>query len=127
MAAALIFAILGSLHAVYTLHDIVKQPRYVRPKNRDLIDAMRATTMRLAPNGRDYWSGILGFHLSHSLGVLLLALLIVVADSYAIGWLIPLAAAVGALLTFIAWRCRFNVPMLGCLIGTVLILVAWVY
>ena len=126
LAAALIFAILGSLHAIYTLYDIVRQPRYFRPKDRTLIEAMQATKMALAPQGRDFWSALLGFHLSHSIGILLFALLILIADVYAIRWLMPVLAAVGALLTLIAWRCWFHVPMLGCLAGTVLIGMAWV-
>ena len=127
IAAALIFAALGGLHAVYTLHDIVRQPRYFRPKDRTLIEAMQATKIALAPQGRDFWSALLGFHLSHSIGILLFALLILVADAYAIAWLMPVLTAVGALLTLIAWRCWFHVPVLGCLIGTVLIVVAWVF
>ena len=127
IAAALIFAILGVLHAVYTLYDIVRQPRYFRPRDRALIEAMQATKMALAPQGRDFWSALLGFHLSHSLGILLLALLILVADAYAIRWLMPVLAAIGALLSVIAWRCWFNVPMLGCLLGTALIAVAWIF
>ncbi len=127
IAAALIFTTLGSLHAVYTLYDIVKQPRYFRPKDRTLIEAMQATKMALAPQGHDFWSALLGFHLSHSLGIMLFALLIAVADTYAIDWLMPVLSAVGALLTLIAWRCWFHVPMIGCLVGTVLIAVAWVF
>lgn len=124
-AAALIYAILGGLHAVYTLHDLWKKPRYFRPKDRELLDAMRATTTALAPRGRDYWSGILGFHFSHSIGVLLFALLIVIADQYRIGWLMPVLAGVGTLFTVISWRFWFRIPMIGSLIGTVLIMVAW--
>ena len=127
LAAALIFAALGGLHAVYTLYDIVRQPRYFRPRDRALVEAMQATKMALAPQGRDFWSALLGFHLSHSLGILLLALLILVADAYAIRWLMPVLAAIGALLSVIAWRCWFNVPMLGCLIGTALIAAAWIF
>lgn len=127
IAAALIFATLGVLHAGYTLYDIVRQPRYFRPKDRALIEAMQATKMALAPQGRDFWSALLGFHLSHSLGILLFALLILIAEIYAITWLMPVLAAVGALLTLIAWRCWFHVPTLGCLIGTGLIAATWVF
>lgn len=125
--AALIYAVLGGLHGLYTLRDIGGRPRYFRPKDKAVLEAMRATTTAIAPRGRDYWSGIMGFHLSHSLGVLLFALLIVVLVQYQIGWLMPVLAGVGALFTVIAWRFWFHIPMIGSAIGTVLIVLAWVF
>src|SRR5262245_37640703 len=91
-----VFAVLGSLHLVYTLHDFGGRPRYFRPADRSLLPAMRKTTTAIGPTGRDYWSGILGFNLSHSIGVLLFALLIVVTTQYQISWLKPILALVGA-------------------------------
>jgi hypothetical protein len=113
MMSAGIFAVLGALHLVYTLHDFGERPRYFRPKDSSLLPAMRQTHMALAPRGRDYWSGILGFNLSHSIGVLLFALFIVVADQYRIMWLKPILVAVGAILAAIACRCWFRIPMLA--------------
>jgi hypothetical protein len=126
MAAAGIFAVLGVFHLVYTLHDFGTKPRYFRPRDAALLPAMRATQMGIAPGGRDYWSGILGFNLSHSIGVLLLALLIAVATLYQITWLKPVLVAVGIALAGIAWRCWFRVPMWGCLTGTALMIAGWV-
>ena len=125
--AALIYATLGALHGLYALRDFGGRPRYFRPKDAAVLEAMRATTTAIAPQGRDYWSGIMGFHLSHSIGVLLFALLIVISARYQIGWLMPVMAGVGALFTVIAWRCWFNIPMIGSAIGTVLIVLAWVF
>jgi hypothetical protein len=125
LAAAGIFTALGLLHLVYTLQDFGAKPRYFRPRDAALLPAMRATQMGIAPGGRDYWSGILGFNLSHSIGVLLLALLIAVATLYEITWLEPVLVAVGIALAGIAWRCWFRVPMWGCLIGTALMIVGW--
>jgi hypothetical protein len=90
-----VFAVLGTLHLVYTLHDFGERPRYFRPADRSLLPAMRKTTTAIGPTGRDYWSGILGFNLSHSIGVLLFALLIVVTAQYQISWLKPILALVG--------------------------------
>ena len=120
-----IFAVLGALHLVYTLHDFGERPRYFRPADRALLAAMRKTHTAIAPAGRDYWSGILGFNLSHSVGLLLFALLIVVAAQYQIAWLKPILTAVGAAFAAIAWRCWFHIPMLGSLIGTALMMAAW--
>jgi hypothetical protein len=125
MMSAGVFAILGALHLVYTLHDFGERPRYFRPLDGSLLPAMRNTRMAIAPTGRDYWSGILGFNLSHSIGVLLLALLIVVTAQYQIAWLKPIVTAVGAIFAAIAWRCWFHTPMLGSLIGTALMIAAW--
>ena len=121
-----IYAILGVLHLIYTLHDFGGRPRYFRPLDRSLLPAMRNTNTAIAPTGRDYWSGILGFNLSHSIGVLVFALLILVTAQYQISWLKPILVLVGLAFTVIAWRCWFNTPMLGCLIGTALMTAAWV-
>jgi len=121
-----IYAILGVLHLIYTLHDFGGRPRYFRPVDRSLLAAMRNTNTAIAPTGRDYWSGILGFNLSHSIGVLLFALLILVTAQYQISWLKPILVLVGLAFTVIALRCWFNTPMLGCLIGTALMTAAWV-
>ena len=126
MMSAGVFAILGTLHLVYTLRDFGEKPRYFRPVDRSLLPAMRQTFMAIAPGGRDYWSGILGFNLSHSVGVLLFALLIVVTAQYRIIWLEPILVAVGGMFAAIAWRCWFRIPMLGCLVGTALMIAGWV-
>jgi hypothetical protein len=125
MLSAGVFAALGALHLVYTLHDFGERPRYFRPVDRALLSAMQQTHTAIAPNGRDYWSGILGFNLSHSVGVLLFALLIVVAAQYQITWLKPILIIVGAIFAAISWRCWFHIPMLGSLIGTALMIAAW--
>ncbi len=125
MVSAGLFAILGALHLAYTLHDFGERPRYFRPADSSLLSAMRKTHPAIAPTGRDYWSAILGFNLSHSIGVLLFALLIAVTAQYQIAWLEPILIVVGWAFVAIAWRCWFRIPMLGCLIGTVLMIVAW--
>jgi len=124
--SAAIFALLGGLHLIYTLLDFWKGPRYFAPRDKTLLEQMRATQTAIAPKGRDYWSGILGFHLSHSIGVLLFSLLIVIAAGDPILWLRVLLAATGALYVLIAWRCWFHIPMWGSLIGTGLMVAAWI-
>jgi hypothetical protein len=87
---------------------------------------MQKTNTAIAPNGRDYWSGVLGFNLSHSIGVLLFALLIVVTAQYQISWLKPILALIGGTFTVIAWRCWFRIPMLSSLVATALMIAAWI-
>jgi hypothetical protein len=92
-----------------------------------LLVAMRETKAAIAPAGRDYWSALLGFNLSHGIGILLFALLIVIAALYHIQWLKPLLVLLGAAFAFIAWRCWFKVPMIGCIAGTALMAAAWLF
>jgi hypothetical protein len=126
IASAAVFVVLGVLHLVYTLHDFGGRPRYFQPRDKSLLPAMRQTTMAIAPGGRDYWSGILGFNLSHSIGVLLFALLIVLAAQYRIVWVQPMLVVIGLAFAGIAWRFWFRTPMWGCLIGTALMVTAWI-
>lgn len=126
VGAAVIYGLLGVAHAVYTLHDILRRPRYFRPRNHELVADLRATTVALAPGGRDYWAASLGFHLSHSIGVLLLALLILISGNAGLGWLLPLLVLVSAAYALIAWRFWFRIPFVGCVLATVLLIVGWV-
>jgi len=123
--AAAIMAVLGCLHLFYTWRDFGDRPRYFRPQDRTLLDAMKLTRTNIAPNGRDYWSGVLGFNLSHSLGVLMLALLVGVATFYRITWLEPLLVIIALAYAAIAWRCWFVVPMTGALAAALFMTVGW--
>jgi hypothetical protein len=127
LLAAAILAALGTLHLIYTIHDVVWQPRYFAPRNKLLLDPMRATHLALAPNGHDFWTVLLGFHFSHSIGVLLFALLIVVASLYDIAWLKLAMLCVGAAFTFVAWRFWFHIPLIGCAAATALMAAGWAW
>lgn len=50
IAAAVIFAVLGLIHPVYTVRDSIRPPRYFLPRGRVLHNAMRRT-----------WTASLGF------------------------------------------------------------------
>jgi hypothetical protein len=63
-----------STPATGLVHDIGPRPRYFRPRDAQLLDEMRRTRTAIGPGGRDFWSGVLGFNLSHGLGVLKFAL-----------------------------------------------------
>lgn len=114
-------AVLGLLHVIYTLRDFGAEPKYFRPTRVDLLDQMRASKTALAPKGRDYWSGVLGFHLSHSLGLLLFATLAATAafdhDAH-LAFIIPLIPFGYAL---IAYRCWFQIPLIGSIVAGLLI------
>lgn len=125
LLAAGIFASLATLHLIYTIHDFVFEPRYFKPRDGALLAPMRATRNALTPAGRDFWSALLGFHFSHSIGVLLFALLIVLAGTMNIGWLKILLVCLGAVYTWIAWRCWFHIPLIGCALATGLMAAGW--
>ncbi len=123
--AVLIFAMLGLLHLLYTVRDIVSKPRYFSPRDRSLLEAMKATRPGIAPHGRDYWSALLGFNISHAIGILLFSLLIVIATVYKIEWLKPVLVFVGLTFAFLAWRFWFSRPLIGALVGTTLMVCGW--
>jgi hypothetical protein len=124
-AAAAIMAFLGLMHLAYTLSDFGPRPRYFRPSDAKLLDAMRQTRTALAPNGRDYWSGVLGFNLSHSMGVLQFALLITLATVHEIAWLKPVLVIIGVAYAAISFRCWFAIPTGGILLATALMSIGW--
>jgi hypothetical protein len=125
LAAAAILSILGVFHLTYTVRDIVSRPRYFVPRDPAVLDAMRGTQAALAPNGRDFWSVLLGIHLTHSIGLLLFALLIVLTVVTPLPALKPLMIAVGLVLTFIAWQFFFHIPLIGVALATALMIVGW--
>ena len=125
LAAAAIIGVLGMLHLIYTLRDIVSRPRYFVPRDPALLDAMRGTQAALAPNGHDFWSVLLGIHLTHSIGLLLFALLIVLTVVTPLPALKPLMIGVGLVLTFIAWQFFFHIPLIGVALATALMIVGW--
>jgi hypothetical protein len=125
LAAAAILSILGALHLTYTVRDIVSRPRYFVPRDPAVLDAMRGTQAALAPNGHDFWSILLGIHLTHSIGLLLFALLIVLTVVTPLPALKPLMIGVGLVLTFIAWKFFFHIPLIGVALATALMIVGW--
>jgi hypothetical protein len=125
LAAAAILSMLGVLHLIYTVRDIVSRPRYFVPRDPAVLDAMRGTKAALAPNGHDFWSVLLGIHLTHSIGLLLFALLIVLTVVTPLPALKPLMIGVGLVLTFIAWQFFFHIPLIGVALATALMIAGW--
>jgi hypothetical protein len=124
--AAAILATLGTLHLIYTIRDFALGPRYFAPRDHLLLERMRATHLALAPNGHDFWTTLVGFHFSHSIGVLLFALLIVIASLHQIDWPKLLLVGVGVAFTWVAWRCWFHIPLIGCATATALMAAGWI-
>ena len=123
-AGALPFLLLGTIHALYTWRDR-RRPAYFAPRSADLLAAMQAEGPALAP-ATTLWRAGLGFHFSHSLGVVgfgLLYLWLALAMPAALAPASPLlwaAPAIAGLYVLMAWRYWFHIPLIGSLLGFVL-------
>ena len=69
LVGASIFLLLGTLHGVLTLIDVIGPPRYFTPRDAALRQAMQDSTLAIHP-ATNLWRAWLGFNLSHSLGVM---------------------------------------------------------
>ena len=127
LGAAGIFAVLGTLHLIYTLSDMFGRPRYFVPRDAALLEAMRTTKIALAPGGRDFWTVYLGFNITHSLFLLLLALLIVLTVMVPLPALKLPGIGLGLILTLISWACFFHIPTIGCAVAAALMIVGWAF
>jgi hypothetical protein len=125
LASAAIIGTFGMLHLIYTLRDIVSRPRYFVPRDPALLDAMRGTRTALAPNGHNFWTMVLGIHLTHSICLLLFALLITLTVITPLPALKPLMIGLGFVLTFIAWQFFFHIPLIAIAAATALMVVGW--
>lgn len=125
LGAAGIFAVLGALHLIYTLSDMFGRPSYFAPRDAELLEAMRATRIGLAPQGRDMWSAYMGFNLTHSLALVMLALLIVLAVMLPLPALKLPSIALALLVTLISWACFFHIPLIACAAASALMIAGW--
>src|SRR5215472_7402255 len=69
-----VFAVLGGLHAIYTLLDL-RNPRWFAPVDSSVAQAMANSALRISRGSTDMWRAWIGFNFSHSLGVLLVGTL----------------------------------------------------
>jgi hypothetical protein len=115
------FLILGLVHALYTFRDL-RNPFYFAPRSPELLAAMQAESPRLTPV-TSLWRAGLGFHFSHSLGVVGFAALYLwlgITAPAALLSLPPLlwaAPIIAWLYVLMAWRFWFRIPLTGALIG----------
>lgn len=128
IVGGVVFSALGSLHAIYTFLDLWN-PRRLVPSDPAVTQAMANSSLRLAQGRTDMWHAWVGFNFSHSLGVLLVGVLGVLAGLR--GASVPSAIILG--LTVIGCLCLvvcllywFRSPAIGVAIGTSCFAVAWV-
>jgi hypothetical protein len=125
----LIFAVLGLIHAFYTLADIFR-PRRLVPEDRFLIDAMRTCSLRLTRGGTTMWKAWVGFNFSHSLGAVifgglcvLLGALRLLPDAPGLTLLIPVL--IGGLYLLLSLRYWFRIPSCFIAVATACFIGAW--
>ena len=123
--AAGIFALIGVLHLGLALYDFSTVPRFFRPADDEVMASLKHTHIEVAGNTRDYWTGTLGIHICHAMGVLLFAGMIVLAESHHMVGMRPLLTLVGGTYSLIAWRFWSKRPISLSLIGTVLLIASW--
>jgi hypothetical protein len=128
--AGLIYLLLGTLHALYTLLDI-RDPKRIVPDDPAVITAMQTSKIRLTRGESTMWQGWVGFNLSHSLGALMFgsACLIVAACFRVFAfspWALFALAAISAIYLLLALRYWFRIPVAGTGIATGCLAAAWV-
>jgi hypothetical protein len=124
-----VFGLLGALHAIYTLLDL-RNPRRLVPADPSVAQAMANSALRLSGGRTDMWRAWIGFNISHSLGVLLVAGLAFWAGSrfntLPVGVIIPVLTLIGCLYLVLALLYWFRVPAIGVAIGTSCFAAAWI-
>ena len=124
-----IFALLGVLHAFYTVLDI-RRPRRLVPDDSAVSAAMARSYLRLTGGRTTMWQAWVGFNFSHSLGVVLFGALCIAAGAAITplslsAWVLLLLAAIGLLYVVIAALYWFRIPIAGAAIGTACLFAAW--
>lgn len=125
VAGAVVFFVLGALHFRMTVADL-KEPKKFAPAKPGLLGELQNTRMAFRKDLKSFWRTYLGFHFSHSIGIMFYALTViycalvrpdVFADIYArVGVVVFGAAYVALSRSF--W---FVIPFVGSLSGVALI------
>lgn len=126
-AGGLLFFILGALHLRLTLLDF-KRPRYFTPAKPGLLEELRATRIALRKDAKDFWQSSLGFHFSHSLGLIFYGLVVVycalIRPDILSDVVVRVAfVIVGASYVLMARAFWFIIPVIGAGLGVFLIAV----
>lgn len=127
--AGLIYAVLGLLHAVFTLMD-ERNPRRLAPDDPTVTAAMQTSKMRLSRGATTMWQAWISFNLTHSLAALLFgAACFIVAAHMGLfvfsPWALFTLAAVSLVFAVIGLRYWFGVPRAGTLVATACLTAAW--
>ncbi|WP_425408679.1 LIC_13387 family protein [Hyphococcus sp.] len=117
----LVFLLLGAMHFRMTVADM-KNPRKFAPAKDGLLEELQSTRMRFRKDLKSFWDSYIGFHFSHSIGVIFYACIVLyfalirpdILSDYIIRVGIVVFGAAYVLLARWFW---FIIPFLGALIG----------
>lgn len=124
----LILAVLGALHLKYTFADL-KRPRYFVAHDKNVLPLLQNTHVKLvrnpAANANSFWRSYMGFHMSHSVGILIFAAIYMCLSFIAPSILFhPVLAVIlvgtGAAYSVMAHLFWFNIPFWGASLATTL-------
>lgn len=123
--AGSLFAVLGAAHGVMTLRDI-SRPKTFRPSDEAVLESMRTSDVAAMP-GATLWRAWLGLNLTHCLGLLIFAGLLLGLATGDTGLGDQPAASAGILAAAAAYvavaaRCFFRMP--AAVAGLVLVCIA---
>ena len=126
--AGAIYAVLGVLHAVFTLID-ERRPRRLVPDDPAVMAGMQASKVRLSRGATTMWQAWISFNLTHSLAAIMFGVgCIVVAAWFGAVvfpvWVPFLLAGVSLVFMVIGLRYWFGVPRAGTITATVCLLAA---
>jgi hypothetical protein len=129
LAGAVPFVVLGVVHALFTPLS-PDRPRPLSPADPQLTERMSRTPLRLTRRA-DMWKCWVGFNLSHSVGLLVLGIMVVLVGRNETvfrheGPIFAPVALVGATLyVVLGLRYWFRTPIAGSAIGAALFLASW--
>jgi hypothetical protein len=123
-----VFGLLGALHAIYTLLDL-HNPRRLVPVDPAVAQAMASSSLRLSGGRTDMWRAWIGFNFSHSLGLLLVAVLAFSTGfrikMLPVGIIMPVLTLIGCAYLVLALLYWFRAPAIGVAVGTACFTAAW--
>ncbi|MAW79422.1 MAG: hypothetical protein CMI63_04240 [Parvularcula sp.] len=124
-AGAFIFFLLGALHLRITVADM-KEPKKFAPANRALLPALMNTRIAMRKDVKNFWLSYLGFHFSHSVGLMFYALTVaycgIVRPDILADVVVRVAiVAFGASYVLMSRAFWFVIPLAGSAVGVTLI------
>lgn len=129
LAGATPFVVLGVAHALAT--PLSPSDRKGLSPHDPLVAETMTRTHLLLTRRTDLWLTWVGFNLSHSLGVVLFGVLVLLIGRSPASFaaqapvFVPCAVVVSALYTVLAARYWFRTPLIGCTLALLLFVGAW--
>lgn len=121
----LLFFLLGALHLRLTVRDL-KEPQSFIPARKELLKELQATRINLRKDVKNFWLSYLGFHFSHSAGLMFYGAVatycaLVRPDMFADVYVRLAIVIFGAAYVLMARAFWFIIPFAGAAIGVTLI------